>query len=115
MVTSFNAATLYFTAPGFQTLPLVADKIGVVSGSEIVFGTSLLPRFYILGVADFLDTVQVQHHFPKASPTGEFSENIQPGQAPVVQATWDLFSQTDANWGNEFVLGRRIVIPKTVP
>ncbi len=87
--------------------------LGEVSRIDLPFGTSLLPKYYLIGVADFIDGVQVQHHFKKVSPVGEFQENIQPGQANVVTANWDLFGTTTTSYGgSELILGERRYIPK---
>lgn len=99
---------------GMTTFASTNGGLGEVSRVDIPFGTSLIPKYYLIGVADFIDGVQVQHHFKKVSPVGEFQENIQPGQAGVVTANWDLFGTSTTSYGSnsELILGERRYIPK---
>jgi hypothetical protein len=133
---SVNAAvvTINFKSPGFPVKYTLSSgntvtgatgaaedatdfKFGVVDGSRAVFGESIIPKVSIVGVADFVDGMQVQHVFPKCAATGEFQENIQPGSTGVIQAAWDLYGTTSniaAPYNNSLILGeRRIVHQKT--
>jgi hypothetical protein len=112
-ISSISGGVVYFKGNGLGTKPANSDSLGKVSQVDLVFGTTQLPRYALIGVADFIDDVQVQHHFPKVSPVGEFTESINPGNVGIVQATWDLFA-TDggATWGNEYILGKRIYVPR---
>lgn len=115
VVASVAASVLTLTAPGLPVTPGAGSFVAVVDNVKLAFGTSTLPYYYLIGVADFVDGVQIQHHFEKVSPVGEFTENIQPGSANIVSATWDMFAQDGgAEWGNEFILGDRVTIPKNI-
>lgn len=112
-ISSISGSSLYFKGQGLSSTTTIGAGIGKVSQIDLVFGTTQLPRYALLGVADFLDSVQVQHHFPKVSPVGQFTESINPSQVGVIQGSWDLFS-TDGGtaWGNDLILGKRIYIPR---
>jgi len=94
-------------------VPTVKSIVAKLEASKVVFGTTKNPRYALLGVADFLDGSQVIHYFKKVAPVGEFSENIQPGQPPIISGAWTMFSAVDTNWGSEQVLGERFWIPKS--
>lgn len=112
-IACINAGILYLSGTGLSAPAGNGWMIGEVTSTKLAFGTSLSPRNYIIGVADFIDGVQVQHHFTKVSASGEFTENIQPGAVGMVNCSFDIFGITSAAWNNEMILGERVYIPKT--
>lgn len=101
----------------FDGTPTFGTTVGVIKVAKTVipFGTSQIPKYYIIGVADFIDGVQIQHHLYKASPVGDFTETVQPGQAGMIAATWDLFATTSTSYNNgssELILGERFYYPR---
>jgi hypothetical protein len=72
-------------------------------------GTKNTAYFALLGVADFLNGVQVIHEFGKACPTDEWKETFRPNQAGQVPLTFDLMGY-DVTLGatcSELVIGIR--------
>lgn len=118
-VSSVGSAMLYLKGDGLDSAPGAGHVIVKVDRSRVAFGTAKIQKFALLGVADFVDGAQVQHHLFKATPVGEFTETPQPGQASIITGTFDLFGVkgnsvgAHSNWTNELILGERIYIPKT--
>jgi len=123
-VATLKASTIQRKITAINTLAVTLDEalgeapaegaaIAKLEASKVVFGTTKNPRYALLGVADFLDGSQVIHYFKKVAPVGEFSENIQPGQPPIISGAWTMFSAVDSTWGDEQVLGERFWIPKS--
>jgi len=108
---------LSFTSPGFISNLTTSDKIAKVTMSRIPFGTKQLPTFHVIGVADFIDGVQVLHDFQKAVPAGDWTEQIRPDAAAQIATQWNLFGYTVAAalYGTpsaELVVGERFFFPK---
>jgi hypothetical protein len=90
-----------------------AHKLARVLYSRIPFGTKAMPFYTLLGVADFIDGVQVIHHCKKAAPAGEWTEQIRPDANVTVAVTWDLMGYTTQVYGgSELIVGERFYIPK---
>jgi len=107
---------LAMSTPGFTVDATASHKVAKVSYSRIPFGTKVLPFFTVLGVADFIDGVQVVHHLGKASPAGEWTEAVRPEQNIQVATTWDLFGYSTSTYGasgtKELIVGERFWFPK---
>lgn len=101
------------TAKGLRRTITATGAFGKVTNSRICYGTTQITKYYLIGVADFLDGFQLQHHFYKVSPGGDFTENIQPGQAPTLNTAWDMYgTKTTTYGGSELILGERFWVAK---
>jgi hypothetical protein len=90
-ISSISGTTLYFSAPGpglFPTTSLVAAKLTSVKQAV---GTSQIKLYTILGVADFIDGVQLIHYIPKAASGGEVQEGGRAGENWRQPVQWDIY------------------------
>jgi len=106
---------LYLTSPGAVAAISDDDVVAKITHTTIPFGTIQMPNFHVLGVADFIDGVQVIHDFQKASPTGEWTEQIRPDANVQTAVQFDLmgYSTTRYSTTGELIVGERVYIPKT--
>jgi len=97
-ITSVNTSSKYITLSGPDGLKRIDIAVGnplvAISRSQQLLGGSGMPRFHILGVADFFDGGQVVHDMPFAQPRGNWAEALRAGQDPRVQCTFDLLGYT---------------------
>ena len=103
---------------GFPILPVQSNPFFSVAMDRYALGTSQLPRFRLLGVADFFNGAQVVHDFQLATPTGQLAEQIRNGQEIRVPYSFDLFGYTVTSpfsSGGELIVGERIYFPPTNP
>lgn len=78
-ISSINALTVVFS-PAFPDTPAVNNLVQKISGIRNPFGTSGIRKFHVLGVADFIDNIQVVHQFPKCDSSGDWTEQFRPDQ-----------------------------------
>lgn len=90
--TGVNVLTLEGT--GLPTTPTIGNPIYPVAYSQFALGTSIIPKFAVLGVADFINGAQVVHYAAKAQPTGEWGEALRGGQHVMVPISMNLFGYT---------------------
>ena len=76
---------------GFPLPPVDAAPVYVIERDEVPLGTSQIPYYHILGVADALNGTQIIHQMEKASPRGQFVETLQSAQDARIPAIFDLF------------------------
>jgi len=77
-VSSISGLDLAVT-PAFASTPTAGDYVAEVGGIRIAIGTVKRLEYHVLGVADFIDGVQVVHDFQRVMPAGDWQETIQPG------------------------------------
>lgn len=78
-----------------------------------VFGGSTIKYYKILGVADFIDGVQVVHQLFKVSPSDEFSEAFRPDQNAQMPLSFNALGvETTIGSCTELVIGDRYYFPK---
>lgn len=99
-------------------VPIKAPAADWVFGSydyvRQVFGGSSIRYFKILGVADFIDGVQIVHQLFKASPSDEFTEEFRPDQNGRLPLNFNALGvQTTIGSCTELVIGDRYYFPKT--
>jgi hypothetical protein len=88
--------------------------IGAYDYVRQVFGSSQINYYKILGVADFIDGVQVVHQLMKVSPADEFSEQFRPDDNGKIPLTFNALGvQTTINSCTELIVGDRYYFPKT--
>lgn len=112
-ITSISAATLYFASPGLPNTPAVGDSLTKITGVRVPAGTSQLKHYHLLGVADFIDGVQIVHEFQDAMPGGEWTESIRPTENPRVQLNYDALGYTTTTYGStsELIVMERFWFP----
>jgi hypothetical protein len=71
-------------------------------------------RFVVLGVADFIDGIQVVHYFPDVEAKGELSEAIKPTENQRIVLSFDAKGYVTTTYGGEkeLILGERYWFPK---
>lgn len=125
-VTSIAAVTgntlfdVYLRLPdGFPTLPVQSHAFYAVAHDRYAMGSSQLPFFHVLGVADMLNGGQIIHQFRKATPRGQFVEALRAGQDIRVPVLLDLFgyavSTPYVSSGSELIVAERFWFPPTSP
>lgn len=71
------------------------------------YGLDAIEEYYLLGVADFMNGIQVVHDFPKVSPADDFTDEFRT-QAPEMQMTFNALSTVQTIGGcRQQVLGKR--------
>lgn len=107
--------TLYFVSPGFAHLPNGSlGLIGKVLSVEQAFGTSKIKSFALVGVADFIDGVQLVHYVPRAQPGGELNEKAMPAENFRQAMDFNIFgtSASEFTGAGEQVLVKRFWFPR---
>lgn len=95
---------------GFPVLPVVSNPIYEVAHVRNALGSKVLPFFRILGVGDFLNGSQVIHDFKKATPRGQWVEQLRNAADARVPAIFDLFGysvDTPYTSTDELIVGER--------
>jgi hypothetical protein len=87
-------ATMKFA---FSTVP--TGTLASITGTSLPYGTAILRKFTILGVADFTDGVQVVHFMKKVAASGEMTEEIHAGDVVKVPLQFDLYATTTTSYG----------------
>ncbi len=107
----------FFLDPTPIRTPAANDVVGYYEYVQQFSGTIELPKYVLLGVADFIDGSQVVHHMFKASPGEEFTQEIRPTENYRIPLSFDLFgvSRTDIPGitGGQLVLYRNVYFPTT--
>lgn len=93
-VESITTTTVVVSGTGFRRTPGATDIVGKVLYSQLALGTSYLPKYALMGVADFIDGAQVVHLMRKAQPRGQFGEALRAGQDVRIPTAWDLLGYT---------------------
>lgn len=77
-------------------------------GSRAPFGTTVINKLALLGVADFTDGTQVVHYFPEVAVKAEYTEEIRPDAAGQIGLGFDCYSFISTIHGSERVVGERV-------
>lgn len=77
-------------------------------GSRAPFGTTVINKLALLGVADFVDGTQVVHYFPEVSVKAEYAETIRPDAAGQITFGFDCYSHISTVHANQRVVGERV-------
>ncbi|MDQ6989196.1 MAG: hypothetical protein Q9M19_04875 [Mariprofundaceae bacterium] len=107
IISSINGLEVHFAGQGFNPAPVVDDFVGKPVANFIPFGTTALPAYTLLGVADFIDGFQLVHRFDKVQAAAEFVENIRVSENTKIPFAFNVFGLTSSTWANELVLGER--------
>lgn len=102
--------TVYFLSPGFSVAPNDAEFAARPIATRLALGTSVIKRYHLLGVADFIDGSQIVHQFQKVSAFGEWVEEVRASQTGRIPVSFDAFGYTTTDFNNgtsELVLGER--------
>ena len=83
-------------SPVPPSTPALGMSIAYYNNVRQYYGTSLLRNYVLLGVADFIDGVQVVHHIPKVQSAGETTEEIRPGQNQRIPLKFNAFGVVTA-------------------
>lgn len=97
-ISAIDTSTKIITLSGPEglklTTPVSSMPLCAVQRGSLLLGSNAIPKFHILGVADFLDGAQVVHDMPNAQARGNWAEALRNGQDPRVQCTFDLLGYT---------------------
>lgn len=111
-ISAISGSNLILSHEGFPFIPVVGQPIIGVLRSEMAFGTRQIPYFHLLGVADFIDGAQAIHDLGRATPRGQWGEQLRVGQDVREQAMFDLQGYGVTNYtadsSAELALGERI-------
>lgn len=89
--------------------------IGTYSFVKQEIGTRKISFYTLLGVADFIDGVQVVHRFHKVQPTAEWTEEFRPDQNGRVPLTFEALGVEDTVRGcKELVIADRFYFPGAI-
>jgi len=105
-VTAVNSGSLQLSTDGFPFIPVVGNPISQVLADTYALGTKRIPYFHLLGVADFLNNGQVVHDFPRATPRGQWQEQLRVGMEERIPVLWDMQGFVDSTSG-ENIIGYR--------
>lgn len=110
-----NDGLTFFIVPTPVKTPVAGDVVAYYDKVEQFFGTSQIRQHVLVGVADFLNGQQIQHHFFKVTPAGEFTEAINPTENARTSLQFTAFgvSRSDVPGASseELAIARRIQIP----
>jgi hypothetical protein len=111
-ISSISGLNIYFSDYTFNNTPAASDYAAVVKLTRMPFGTSQLKKFVLIGVADLVDGYQIQHYMPEVSPTGDWSEMIQP-EPSEMDFTFSAYTTTTSYYtgADEQIPGERFWFP----
>lgn len=113
-----NPTTVFHMFPPFETVPLATEFAARPVSTRLALGTSVLKKYHLIGVADWLDGSQLVHTFPKVSAFGEWVEEVRPSQTGRIPISFDAFGtvSTKFNGGaSELVVGERYMFQPVNP
>jgi hypothetical protein len=111
-ISSISGLTLYFGTPGFPTTPADLDYVGKVAYVSLPFGTNLIRTYTLLGVAEFVDNVQIVHKLTKVAAGAEFSEQFRPDDVGKIPLSFDCYGLSNADYGSsQLIVGERFWFP----
>jgi hypothetical protein len=112
-ITSISGNNIYFGTPGLPTTPVANDNAFKIAGAKVAYGGGTIKTYTLLGVADFIDGVQLIHKFDKVAPGGEFSEMVKPTDVGKIPLAFDAYGISNADWGvQQLLVGVRYWFPK---
>jgi hypothetical protein len=93
---------------------LYGDEADTDTGFQyMAVGGATIRYFALLGVADFLDGVQVIHKFAKVAPAEEFLEEINPTETGRTALTFNAFGTSSTSYGgsSQLIVAERFYFP----
>lgn len=105
-ITSVGGGNIYLSGDGFHFIPVAGQPVMQILRDEYPLGTSRIPYWKLLGVADFLNNGQVVYEFGRATPRGQWSEALRVGTEARVPVVFDLQGYVDPVTG-ENIIGAR--------
>lgn len=90
-----------------DTLPVANERAAKLYATKVPGGTSVNKYYVLLGVADTSDGWQIIHHFPKAIPSGEWTEEIRRDKATDIPIEFAAIGQESSAWDNELIVLER--------
>lgn len=113
-VTSVSSTVQLVTVspPPFKS-PAANWAIGSYEYVRQVFGGSTIKYYKLLGVADFINGIQVVHQLFKVSPADEVTEEFRPDQNTRIPLNFNALGvETQIGSCTELVIGDRYQFPK---
>jgi hypothetical protein len=109
---SINGLTLVFDPPPLNP-PVVNMNVWKYPYVRQALGTSKISQYTVLGVADFIDGVQIVHYIPKCVPEGDWMEQIRPAQNPRIPINFSCFGVPSTVYGSstELIVAERFYFP----
>jgi hypothetical protein len=109
--TSISSNLVYF-----DPLPNAALTTGRLVGTypmvRQAIGTSKILKYSLLGVADFIDGVQVVHYIPKCTPGEDMEEAIRPAENYRIGLMFNAFGVVSTIYGgSELIVAERFYYP----
>jgi hypothetical protein len=87
-------------------------QISSISGLSLPFGTNLIRTYTLLGVAEFVDNVQIVHKLTKVAAGAEFSEQFRPDDVGKIPLSFDCYGLSNADYGSsQLIVGERFWFP----
>jgi len=113
--TGADTLILYFTSPGFPTVPNTGWFFAKLTSVAVPAGTSKQKEYHLIGIADTIDGYQVIHDMQKARVgAGDMQDAFRPTENGRIQARWELFGYTTTRYlpDTELVVAERFWFPK---
>jgi hypothetical protein len=112
-ISSINGANVTVGTPGFPNTPTTSHEAGRIAAVKSPFGTNQIKQYTLLGVAEFIDNVQIVHKFDKVSPSAEYAEQVRPDDVGKITLGFDAFGISNADYGGSYlIVGERFWFPK---
>lgn len=114
-ITSINTITggnitLYLSPP--SSLMAVNQNIGTYAFQTHPIGGRNIKFYTLLGVADFIDGVQIVHEMMKVAPGADFEEAPRPSEAGRIPLMFDMIgTEQDVAGCTELLIARRHYFP----
>lgn len=109
----------FFLRPTPLATIAVNNVVGIYDFVQQFIGTACIREHTLLGVSDFTDSSQVIHHFFKATPGDEFTEEIRPSENERFPLSFNAFgiSRNDIPGlvSSQLVIARRVYYPGNSP
>ena len=109
----------FFLRPTPLSTIAANDVVGFYDFVQQFIGTACIREHTLLGVSDFIDSSQVIHHFFKATPGDEFTEEIRPTENERFPLSFNAFgvSRNDIPGlsTSQLVIARRVHFPANSP
>ena len=106
-VTSVAGGVVLTLVDSLETTPAV-NELGAKMFSQTSYaGTTANKHFALIGVADLVDGIQIQHFASKVAPVGDWTEEIRPDSHTKIPCAFEAFGVEDSQASNEVVVFRR--------
>jgi hypothetical protein len=97
----------------------VNDVVGIYDFVQQFIGTACIREHVLLAATDFTDSSQVIHHFFKATPGDEFTEEIRPSETERFPLSFNAFGVSRSDipglTSSQLVIARRVYFPGNSP